>query len=156
MILVCGLPRSRTAWFTNYFRGIGIKAIHEGIKYIDSIDDYNYECDCTTVGWLVPKADKTVIIERDIKECFNSCMRMYGEENKDVIADRLIRGKIKYDEMDGLRIKFEDINDRLKEIHEFCTDIPYEEKYADMMKDMKIEVINIYPKFGKVLGDLCL
>lgn len=151
---ITGLPRSRTAWFSAYFTACGYKCAHEGmngcesiVEYLDRMSMYEGNSDC---GCVFYPHQKTVIIERDAEEVKKSLSRLFD----DVSFVDLCNEKMK--KIDGLRVKFEDIDERLQEIHEFCVGKTYNTTIAEQFKNMKITIknINVDNKSVKMLGEL--
>jgi len=155
---ITGLPRSRTAWFAAYFTACGYKCAHEGINGCGSIMEYEekmdkYDGNSDSGAMLYPFKGKTVIIERDIDEVKKSLVRCFG----DVEENNLIYSmKRKLDKLKGLRIKYNDIDDRLQEIHEYCVGNTYKSEVADMFKNMNITLkkIDVHENTATLLGEL--
>ncbi len=158
--LIVGLPRSRTAWFSAYFSACGYLCIHETIKYCDSLEDYKnlinlYGCDSSSAGMLCPEIfDRIVIIERDISEVFESLLYQSDQYDKKKLLNVLITLKEKMDLMIGLRIPYNDINNRLQEIHEYCVPTPFNHLISQQYKNMKIELLNIHSELPGFAGEL--
>ena len=137
MFFITGYPRSRTAWFAGFFT-TGPVFCHHEIKLIEPgsrIEGFsgpNFA--------LTPQQGKMVIIERDEQEVRESLRKLTKEA--DAIIDRFDLKKL-----DGLRVKFEDINDRLQEIWEYCVDIPFDVQRAELFKNLKIEQNYGYLRF---------
>ncbi len=156
---ITGLPRSRTKWFSEYFTACGYPCAHEGINGCASLDEYdnkmkNYDGNSDSGLAFYPFDGKTVIIDRDYDQVLRSLYPYFGDVN-------LILLKQKINELKGLRIKFEDINNRLKEIHEYCVGSTYNKEIAYRYKKMNIQVnmksYQINKKTIKLFGALsCL
>ena len=121
---ITGLPRSRTAWFSAYFTSCGFLCAHEGMNGCASIAEYQnkmkaFEGNSDSGIPLYPFEGKMVIIERDKEEVKKSLSRFFDDVHSvDLLQERL-------DKLDGLRVNFEDINERLQEIHEYCVGNTY-------------------------------
>ena len=156
---ITGLPRSRTKWFAEYFTACGHPCVHEGMNGCESVDEYEdlmgrYEGNSDCGIPFYPFDGKTVIIERNYDDVLDSLYQYFGDVNL-----MMLKGKL--DKLKGLRVKFEDINDRLKEIHEYCVGDTYSEEIAERYKNMNIQVdMNNYQideKSLKLIGELsCL
>ena len=154
---ITGLPRSRTAWFSAYFTACGYKCAHEGMRDCQSIIGYNKKMldydgnsDCGIA--LYPTTEKIVIIERD-KDDVKKSLRKYF---KNIGIVDLLHDKLK--RLNGLRVKFDDIDIRLQEIHEYCVGNTYDSEVADMFKQFNITTNVLSTKNSeKILGELlCL
>lgn len=157
--IIIGLPRSRTAWFSAYFSACGHPCIHEGIKYCKKVSEYSglmksYEGDSTCAGALHDTdADKVVIINRDVNEVFMSLME--SDVNFDIVelGNQLNTIKSKMSNIDGLIVNYNDINNRLQEIHEYCVDTPFDPIIGEAYMNMKIELIELFTRTD-VIGEL--
>lgn len=146
---VLGLPRSRTAWLANFLTYGDKFCFHEGINGCRSIDEFKSKLgpngDSGTsmmlfdMNALFPDAP-IVIIERDpihvieyVKETFDLCE-----------SEVLYRAKEKLDKIDGLRIQYEDINNKLPEIWEHLIGEGFNKKRADMLIKLNIQVSDPY------------
>jgi len=149
---ITGLPRSRTAWIANFFSTGDVFCWHEAMAGITSKAQYwerlsteRYthvgNSDCTLyMGGLLPNCP-LVIIERDVGEVdkaltkigFAGCLKMLEESQAAL------------DKMDGLRIPFYEINDRLEEIHQHCVDTPVDSMRAHRLTQQRVELLNIIP-----------
>ena len=152
---ITGLPRSRTAWFAAYFTACGYKCAHEGMNGCGSIKEYEKEMesfdgnsDCGIA--FLPFDGNTVIIERDKNEVKRSLSRFFDDTDViDLSQERL-------DKLDGLRVKFKDIDDKLQEIHEYCVGNTYDPYIAKLFKNMSISMktLTITNDSSKLLGEL--
>ncbi len=122
---IVGLPRSRTAWFAEYFTAMGHKCHHEFLKYCKSKDDFYNEMakgvgdsDCmlslTDFQEKFPSAP-TLIIHRPISSVMQSAQRLGVETNEDLMLTLSSINK----RFIGLHVEFADIDKRLKEISYF-------------------------------------
>lgn len=78
-----------------------------------------------------------VIIERDIDEVANSLKRI-NLFNDDVYHG-LINGKRLMVLLNGLKIKYHDINYSLRDIWEYLVDVPYDPVRGEQLKNMYIQ-----------------
>ncbi len=149
---ITALPRSRTAWFANYFSTGDVFCYHEAMNNVTCKEDYwarmncpasvhvgNSDCGLYMGGYT--DGAPLVIIERDIdevddaliKQGFPGCRAMLEESLKAL------------NEMTGLRVLFDTINERLEEIHQFCVTTPFDERRADQLINLKVELTEIIP-----------
>ncbi len=153
---ITGLPRSRTKWFSEYFTACGYKCLHEAINGCGTIEEYenkvkNVYGNSDSGIPFYPFKGKTVIIERDKVEVEQSLSRYFDNVNVDNLVNML-------KPLTGLRIKFEDINERLREIHEYCVGDTFNKEIANRYKDMNIQVdmkkYKVSEKTMNLLGEL--
>lgn len=140
-MFIIGLPRSRTAWLSVFMSQSGIRFYHEAINGCHSIDEYNDKIkgfgDCTTGFDLlhintITAESKIVIIEKndvELAKCVKWCDKEYSYNSQSMIEGL----SIKLSSFSGLRIKQSEINERLQDIWEYLVDIPWCEKYADLI-----------------------
>jgi len=143
--VVCGLPRSRTAWLANFLTYDGLYCYHEGLvgcrnlnEYYDKIGD---DGDSTTIPHLLDLPDcRKVIIDRDIHRAIQFTEANYGPANYEYysfLKDYLSK-------MEGLHIPFSEINNSLRQIWEYVTDIPFDGKRANMLIQLNVQEHDIY------------
>lgn len=152
---ITGLPRSRTGWFSSYFTDGGVQCWHEATNRVRSRDQYwqrmglpgfeaigNSDCGLWMADWAayIPGAP-LVIIERDLEEVEASLVRqgIYGARSV------LEEGWAELRLADGLRIRYEDIDVRLEEIHEYCVPTPFSEQRAKQFINANIQLSRIVP-----------
>lgn len=146
---ILGLPRSRTAWLANFMTHDGLFCYHEGIDGCTSMNEYKEKIgndgDSST-GLIMLNLDryftdaKKVIIDTSIDRAAEFGSEAYGVD----MTDMFEKAKNKLDAMDGLHIDFNDINVRLREIWEYITDKPFNQKRADMLVKLNIQVNDVY------------
>lgn len=149
---ITGLPRSRTAWLANFFSTGDVFCWHEAMAGVGSQDEYwkrmrspqatyvgNSDCGLFMGGYR--KGCPLVIIERDLDEVEEALFHKGFPGTRSV----LIESKEAMDEMVGLRIPFEDINDRLEEIHNTCVTTPFNEQRAEQLIKLRVELTEIVP-----------
>ncbi len=136
---VLGLPRSRTYWMSVF-----LNCQHEAKHYYPNYQEFmlnDSPGDSTTCyPWIKEHITdhRVVVINRDINECFESSKELFPSATIDVL-------EYIQDELDSiencLRIKYEDISDRLEEIWDFCykQEMPFDKKWADSIKKIEIE-----------------
>lgn len=117
--MIAGMPRSRTAWLSVFMSAGGSPCAHDvlgrGIEVQGGISD--------TCWPLAPELERIVCIHRDPVEVFES-MSKHTEVTSEYIQYHLEYADLMY-ELDGLHIEYHDINNRLQDIWEHCTDLPY-------------------------------
>lgn len=142
--LITGLPRSRTAWLSVFMTAQGEFCYHEGCNKTKSWDDYLKKmenCGNSDSAIALHENIKTldcpiVIIERDINEVYESCCKLF----KDIyIMETLEKIQENLKDIEGLRIPYYNINDRLKDIWSYCTDKPYNEEISKQLIKMNIQ-----------------
>jgi hypothetical protein len=130
---ITGLPRSRTAWFAAYFSAAGHYCTHEPKTEIES------EGISDSFMVFLPFEGRRVIIERNPDEVKESLTREFGLES-DITSDLIDIALEKMKALSGLRVKYEDINSRLQEIHEYCVDSDYNKELAEMFMNFNIQI----------------
>ena len=142
---VIGLPRSRTAWLANFLTQDRL-CFHEGLNGCHSIEQYQAKLgtnhgDSSTglmlleMNTLFPDSPK-VIIEGDIEKSINFAYKTYGYYDPkyfDFLQDRM-------DEIKGLRVPLEEIDDNLETIWDYLIGTPFNEDRAELLKKMRIEM----------------
>lgn len=147
---VIGLPRSRTAWLANFLTHQGNFCYHEGMNGCPTIQDYKNKLgkakgDSSTGLMLLdmnkefPKAPK-VIIDSDVEASIEFAKEVYNVDNPEYFYGL----QEKLNEIEGLHIKFEDINDRLEDIWKHLIGTGYDADRAELLKEMNIQTTNYY------------
>tara|TARA_R110000823_G_scaffold201784_1_gene332632 strand:+ start:6128 stop:6634 length:507 start_codon:yes stop_codon:yes gene_type:complete len=144
---VTGLPRSRTAWLANFLTYGDNLCYHEGILGCKNIDEYIDKIgnggDSNTLlasfdhTKFFPDA-KVVIIDSTIEASVQYGWDYY---NKDMTVPMHML-KVRLDGMRGLHVPFSEINNNLKNIWEYLYEEPYNEKRANMLVDLNIQMQN--------------
>lgn len=154
---ILGYPRSRTAWLAAFLTTENSFCFHEGVgnlkeRRLRTIPEYrkliklyseHYEHvgDANTVAllrqkYIIPGA-KIVIIERDKSDVEGSLYAL------GFYAD--IPEVIEYPYNEYITVKFEEIDNKLDEIWDFCLPgIKYQSARAKLFKQMNIQVKNPY------------
>ena len=151
---ILGMPRSRTLWFSKLFTDDGFPCIHEHFSrhketnLIPGVYGYSDTNPLTSPDY----GDYPVlIIERDFDQVCDSIFNAFDKPRAITDWKRCIKGymRVYKDELSKirpkncLRIKFEDINNRLIEIWKFLLpDVPYDEKYLSARKERIIKTEN--------------
>lgn len=150
---ITGLPRSRTKWFSAFFMSDDIYCHHEGLNGCGSVDDFeermslpfSYVGNSDSSLALYPEKlnGPIVIIERDPKDVLHSLEKMFGVSQQLTNSVDEVYERLK--EMDGLRVNFDHINRRLEEIWNYCIDLPYPKKKAEIYTSINIQESEFNP-----------
>lgn len=146
---VIGLPRSRTAWLANFLTYDDHFCSHEGINGCRSIEEFTTKLgsdgDSGTsmmvfdMNTLFPDAP-IVIIERNVKHAIEYAQKEFGFYEPDIFY----RAKEKLDKIDGLRIQYDDIDNRLPEIWDHLIGKGFDKRRADMLVKFNIQISDPY------------
>ena len=145
---VAGLPRSRTAWLANFLSYDSFFCFHEGINGCRSMNEYkmklgtSYGDSCTGLMILdiekhFPKAP-IVIIESDPMKSAKYAEKTYGINN----PDYFYKLKDSLDQMNGLRVQYEEIDDNLEKIWRYLHGTAYNEERGNMLMKLNIQMQN--------------
>ena len=154
MRFLCGLPRSRTFWFTAYFNGIeGVKAVHEPLNGCKSRQEFYdmVEAEPDTVWvdsglYLTDWTDRwpdasNVVIHRPVADVCRSLTRrgiVFPEAYQE-----LTRAEAVYRRTPGVHIPYDLIDRSMGAIHKMLTKEPFDPQYAARMADVKLELTEI-------------
>ncbi|VAX07955.1 hypothetical protein MNBD_ALPHA03-1277 [hydrothermal vent metagenome] len=141
---IIGLPRSRTAWLANFMTHNGEYCHHEGMNGCRSMEEYKDKIggdgDSNTCMMMFDLKKhfpyrKILIIESDPKKT-----ERYIMENLDLDgADWVSKAIAQMDKLDGFRVHFDNINNRLRQIWEYLSDAPYDAKRGNMIKNLNVQ-----------------
>jgi len=134
---VVGLPRSRTYWMSIYLYCTH-EAFHYNENYKTFMDSKSFGDSTTCYPWIKNYItdNPIVVIERDLDECFQSSIKLFP----DIKIKTLEHMQSELEGIDVcLRIKYEDINERLQEIWEYCHESPFNSVRAEKLKDNHME-----------------
>jgi len=120
--LITGVPRSRTAWFAALFTALGHPCKHEMLRDAKSEEDFleqlkttgNSDCGLCFYPGLADLPYPLVIVERNCKS-----------------------------KLRGLKVKFEDIDDRITEIVMYCTGAKPDPHTLDLFLQMNVQLKEI-------------
>ena len=157
---VIGLPRSRTAWLANFLTQDRF-CFHEGLNNCHNIEEYKQKLgedygDSSTGLMLLdmntefPNAPK-VIIEGRTKEAIEFGHKTYGLYDPNYVNflnERMSK-------IEGMRIHFDEIDDKLPIIWEYLIGTPYDKNRADLLKRMNIEIKDPFDFNIDAMNDLC-
>ena len=148
---ITGLPRSRTAWMSNFFTTDRTFCYHEGVNGCDSIKSYkdrlnmfqySHVGDSNTYYPYINLGQNApiIVILRDIKEVQRSLEVLFGKMDYTPILEETRSKLLK---LDALFVQFNDVNNRLEEIWNHCIkDIKFDHKRANELSKMKVETID--------------
>ena len=149
MFFVTGLPRSRTYWMSVYLTTPQSFCYHDAIGICPTRSAFYtlLECPKTEIGnsdcglfatdfqqrW--PDAP-TVIIQREPLEVLRSLAHQ-GLELQGDLPELMARS---LDGLQGLRVDFNDLNDRIQEIHEYLIpSVPFDRKRAEKLIALNLQ-----------------
>jgi hypothetical protein len=149
---VVGLPRSRTFWFSEYFNSYHKIHCHHELQNQCLSREQFYAAldgdDCvgdSDSGLLVTDFQQhwpdapTVIIERPIEDVRRSLAGIGLPMPPGVLE--LFQWNL--DNATGLRVAYDDIDSRLREIHEYLVDVPYDPFIAGTLKRRNLQLSEI-------------
>lgn len=134
--MIIGLPRSRTTWFANLLTTGNSICLHDPLskwsigqinnlypdKYLGIADTSLY---LTGVGFINSLPYKKVIIHRNYIDVCKS------------LGLAPVRGNLS--SIEGLHIEFDEIDDRIQQIWEYCLDIPFDAERCELLKDYNVQ-----------------
>ena len=141
---IIGLPRSRTAWLANFMTYGGVYCHHDALNGCRSIEEYKDKIgndgDSNTCMMMFDLKShfpdrKILIIESDPKRAEQYILENLGFDGSDWVNKAVDQ----MDSLGGLRVHFENINKRLRQIWEYLSDDPYNEKRGDMIKNLNVQ-----------------
>jgi hypothetical protein len=147
--LVLGLPRSRTGWLSVFLSTDSTLCLHEGIEGCSSMEEYKSKtlekADSNTGLMLFDirrhfPDTKIIIIDGTVEDSVKYGLDTYGLD----VTSAMIEGKKRLDALDGLHIKFEDINERLQDMWEYVYDTPYDKTRSDELVKLDIQMRDVH------------
>ena len=141
--MIVALPRSRTTWLANFLTTDKTFCFHDPLAEMSSYRElFALKTDRITgiadtgIGYfdLAEFHCPKVIIERDLSAVNAEMSAMLG---MDIDLSDLSR---RIASIEGLRIGFDEINDRLEEIWDHCTGLPFDSLRAEHLKNMNVQV----------------
>ena len=154
--LITGLARSRTKWLSDYFTQSGAPCLHEAFGYCSddvilsllsagvgisdtglwlSLVDSNYSKDMH--NWFVHSDIPLVFIKRPLDEIRTSLEAINMQSPFEDMADIELPDRT-------LIVPFHEINERIEEIHRHCTDVPFNQDFANMFCNVVIKQDEFY------------
>ena len=157
---VVGLPRSRTAWFSNFLTYENNFCYHEGIEGCFTLAEYKNKLgktkgdSCTALMLLnlnkeFPNAP-VLIIETGIERAVEFSKEIYGSDLTNEMKN--LKEQMRF--LKGLRIQLDDVNDSLEKIWSYLIGTPYDKKRGDLLKNMNIQTTNYLNYDFKAAGEL--
>jgi len=151
---ITGLPRTRSAWFTFYLRGLGIEAIHEPMNKVNDAEEFHelfrsrplVFCDTglpiTDFQQVWP--DKpTVIIERPKRYAYESFARWADKIGQEIdlgIAWEMFGFfEAQLSTVQGYRVPFTEVDIHLEFINRHLQ-IPYDPEWAEFANTCTVEL----------------
>ena len=150
---VTGLPRSRTAWFSEYLPN----CLHEGMEgcytHADYIEKLGDSGDSSSMLMYFPIAayypkSPVVIVDRDIDDVAFSLEKI-GLFNDEVMA-MLKDAKKRMNKMKGLRVDFNNLP--IKVIWEYLIGTQFDELRAKKMNEQNIQKVNYTPDMQAMIS----
>ena len=143
--VVTGLPRSRTAWFSAYLTTGDVLCYHEAAYNEYDMEAPGYAHVGTAESGYVLAADwvaslgdhKLVIIHRDAQDVIDSLDQLQ-DARAHGIGWMVTAMATQLTQLEGLHVKFDEINDQLPEIHEHLG-LPYSQDRADLFVNLNIQ-----------------
>ncbi len=133
----------------NFLSYDGVHCLHEGLDGCLTIDDYRKKIEgkgdsSTGLMWidvneLFPER-KVLIIDSDISKSYDWCLNNFGK----YAADSLHIMKSKLDQIDGLRVNVDEIDDNLELIWNYLVGSNFDFERSLLLSKFRIEVKNIY------------
>lgn len=150
--MILALPRSRTAWLANFLTTEKTFCYHDPLANMWSYRDVS----SLKMDRITGVADtglalfdlsifdcKKLIIERSLNDVYASLDKFLPEVDLSNLNEKLYR-------IEGLRIGFDEINERLEEIWDYCTGLPFDALRADQLKNMNVQVMNLPIDINKI------
>lgn len=148
---IAALPRSRTAWLSTMFCTKDSFCFHEAFSRFGEIPlrTERYVGTSETCIDLIPKDGRTLIVHRDITDCFNSALSSFEvpmgidrDEYKKVLLDTLIMTNKGLDKIEGLHVNFEDIDNRIVEIWRYLIPgVALDKHRLNEMSNFNVQII---------------
>lgn len=134
--MIIGMPRSRTTWFANLFTTGSSICMHDAFGYynLDQLNnmykDKYFGISDTSIYlagdiYLNKIPIKKVIIHRSQRDIEAS---MGGS-----VFKKDMRG------INGLHVDYDDIDDRIEEIWNYCLNIPFDKDRYEILKSMNVQ-----------------
>lgn len=139
--VITGLPRMRSAWFSAYLSQGDVHCFHEGIFFDEKLTGFPYAGTADGGGYLIRPEwvdsigdHQLVVIHRDPEDVARSLADINIPKGLDLelMAEQL-------EHLGGLHVDFSDIDERLKEIHEYLKLPGYSKRRADLFIGLNIQ-----------------
>jgi len=144
--LVLGLPRSRTAWLSNFLTYGDVTCTHEGLNGCTTLKEYKAKFRSgsgdSNTGLAFFEFEplftdfKKIIIDSDIRKSVEYTKHMFGMDNfeqMEILKKRL-------DSLDGLHIEYHDIDNKLETIWDYVSRYQFNDGRAEQLIRLNIQV----------------
>jgi len=148
--LVLGLPRSRTAWLSNFLTYGDISCTHEGLDGCISLEQYKSQFSLNSgdsnTGLAMFDFEshftdfKKIIIEGSIEPAVTFSKRYFKHDSTDV----MLKVKKRLSLIDGLHVPFHEINSNLENIWNYVSSYQFNERRAQRLVTFDIQMRDIY------------
>jgi hypothetical protein len=134
---IVGMPRSRTYWFSKLLTEGDVHCFHDYHAYNYPIPLRKHLFNSSFTPWL-PHTGKIVVIERDRREAQESFLNFVENPDYRHIESIFDACETSLKDMDaGLRIDYNDVNERLPEIIDYIG-LECDQSRMDEYKDKKL------------------
>jgi len=145
---VTGLPRTRTAWFSEYLPNClheGMEGCYTKAEYVKKLirGDSSSGLMFTAFQEWFPNAP-TVIVERDIDEVFESMKSVGFSETYPVLKE----AKKRLNKVKGLRVDYYDLD--FEQIWEYLIGDGFNREYTQMLDKVNIQKVNRNPDMNAI------
>jgi hypothetical protein len=157
MFFIASMPRTRTYWLAQYFNGIpGVVCHHELLngmtsrqQFYDIMEENEGIVGDSDCGLFITDFQKrwpqapTVIVERQFDDVCASLAKVMRAQGLEIVPVEIMQ-KIQenVNKLHGLRVAFEDLDDKLPEIHRVLG-IPFNKEYAEKMSGMNLQLTTV-------------
>jgi len=145
MFVITGLPRTRTAWFAAYFSQGKTICYHEATAHGNNMKNPNYHHVGTADSgyvlmpeWVETLGEhKIVTIHRPVDDVAESLSDI-NQDNTMWLLNRMVPI---LETLPGLHVDYNDVNNRLREIHHYLELPDYDPERAKLFQTMNIQSI---------------
>lgn len=134
--MIIGLPRSRTTWLANLFTTGNSICLHDPL-----LNHSFHELDTLYPGKYVGISDTSLCLAgyRALNEMPYRKVIIHRELSDVRRSLGLPAESISLYGVYGLHVKFNEIDERIREIWEYCLDIPFDQDRYDLLKDFNVQ-----------------
>jgi hypothetical protein len=141
--VITGMPRMRSAWFAAYLTQGDVLCYHEAIHSEETLQTAGYSHVGTadsgyilSPDWIeAAPAHKLVIVHRPVDDVVRS-LKGIGQSDTRWLLEAM---GPKLRQLEGLHIEFDDINDKLEDIHDYLGLPGYDEERADLFANLNVQ-----------------